>query len=53
MSKRIKVPKTSMIELINKSRPRPEIRLRSTTFEDKSKYKRSREKQSFRLELNL
>ena len=53
MSRRIKAPKTTMIELINSSRPRPEIRLRSTTFEDKTKYKRSREKQSFRQELSL
>ena len=53
MSKRIKTPKSSMIELINRSRARPEIRLRSTMFEDKTKYKRSREKQSLRQELNL
>lgn len=48
-----KEAKISILELINRSRPRPEVRLRSTVFKDRTKYERSREKQFLRKELSL
>ena len=52
MAKR-KIKKHTMLDLIKKSRPRPEVRLRSTVFEDKTKYKRSREKESLHREFYI
>ena len=41
-----------MLELLDRSRPRPVIRQRSTVFEDRKKYKRSREKAAGRKVIN-
>ena len=48
MKKYTKNSLRAKVELMNQSRPRPTISLRSATFEDKTKYKRSREKQLLR-----
>lgn len=43
--------KKDFLDLIDLSRPRPEVRLRSTIFEDKTKYKRCREKERLRKDI--
>lgn len=53
MKHRKKNVNSSKLEIINRTRPRPEVRLRSVIFEDRTKYKRSREKQKLWQELNL
>ena len=47
-----KTKKKQMLELLDRSRPRPVIRQRSTVFEDRKKYKRSREKAAGRKVIN-
>ena len=42
--------KKTYLDIIKQSTPRPEIRQRSAVFEDKTKYKRSRDKQRLRKE---
>lgn len=53
MKTRMKMQKKTKAERINSSRPRPVVRLRATTFEDRTKYKRSREKRKFQKEMDL
>ena len=47
-----KTKKKQMLELLDRSRPRPVIRQRSAVFEDKKKYKRSRQKAAGRKEIS-
>ena len=47
-----KTKKKQQLQLMNRSRPRPVIRQRSTVFEDKKKYKRSRAKAAEHKEIN-
>lgn len=42
--KRKKKPETTALELIKRSRPRPEISKRPAIFENRKAYKRSRDK---------
>lgn len=51
--RKCKKSKSSMLEIIQKSRPRSEVCLRLTTSEDKTKYRRTREKQSLQKKLSL
>jgi len=46
-----KKKKQQLLKLIDRSRPRPVIRQRSTVFEDKKKYKRSRQRAKDRQEM--